>query len=329
MNIVLSIRLNSDLCDSRTAVKLSEVCENTGFDGYWYCEDLFKRDAWIVLSAAAASTSLLKLGTAIVNPFSSNIVEIAMRAATLSEFSGGRFCLGIGVGAPETLRWAEINVDKPLRGLYTAVDKLRKLLNNETSPPYSLAFKVYHKIPIYIGGQGKKTVEAIGRIGDGGLPLIIPPESAQKFFPIIYEGARKAGRDGSTIDISACLWFYVAETREELYSSRKLRELIAYYGPMLSSEVLNTAGLSQEDFTPIAKLVSEQKIDEAIELVTPKMFNLAITATYDEPQKILHRFRELMTMGVKHFNIGPPLGEDLEKAIEFTGRTLRRLKTGI
>ncbi|MEM4494622.1 MAG: LLM class flavin-dependent oxidoreductase [Candidatus Caldarchaeum sp.] len=329
MNTVLSIRLNSDLCDSRTAVKLSELCENTGFDGFWYCEDLFKRDAWVVLSAAAASTSLIKLGTAIVNPFSSNVVEIAMRAATLAELSGGRFCLGIGVGAPETLRWAGLNVDKPLQGLYAAVDKLRKLLDNGTGPPNALTFKVSHKIPIYIGGQGRKTVEAIGRIGDGGLPLIIPPESAQKFLPIIHEGARKVGRDVSSIDISACLWYYVAETKEELNSCRKLRELIAYYGPLLSEEVLNTAGLSRQDFTSIAKLVAEQLIDEAIELVTPKMFNLAITSTYDEPQKILHRFRELMRMGVKHFNIGPPLGEDLGKAIEFTGRVLGGLKTGL
>lgn len=304
--------------DSSRAVKLAAQAELSGFDCFWYCEDLFKRDAWVVLSAAAKATERIGLGTAVVNPFSSSVVEIAMRAATLSELSEGRFRLGLGVGAQETLRWAGIRVDKPLRSFITAVENLKKLMRME-GDSRRLTFNPGFSIPIYIGGQGPKTVELIGRLGDGGLPLLVPPEAATKFLPIIRNSAMKHGRSINSIDVSGCVWYYVADTREELMSSRKPRELIAYYGPLLSDEVLGTAGLRRSDFAEIEKLSQNGEFEQALDLVSPKMFNLVIAGTYDQPDLIVSRFKQLARHGLAHFNIGPPLGEDLEKAVEFTG----------
>jgi len=324
LKILLSLRLNSDLCDSKTAVKTAAEAENLNFDGFWYCEDLFKRDAWIVLSAAAVSTTSIKLGTAIVNPFSSHPVELAMRAATLAEISNGRFSLGIGVGSQETLKWAGIEVSKPVQGLKVAVEKVRQLLEHRVRPP--LSFHAMYKVPIYVGGQGRKTVELIGRIGDGGLPLLVPPESAKIFLPIIYSGAKSAGRDFEKIDVSGCVWFYVAESREELISCITLRELIAYYGPLLSNDVLSIAGLTKEDFMPMMKFIEAGEVEKAFELVHPKMFDLAITATYDEPEKIRYRVKQMLNMGVRHINIGPPIGEDLRKSVEFIAKVINDIR---
>lgn len=110
-------------------MELAQLAEEVGFDVFWYCEDLFKRDAWIVLTAVAEATERMRLGTAIVNPYASHFSELAMRAATLQELSGGRFILGIGPGAPETLAWAGVHVSKPIQGLVKAVTQLRELLN--------------------------------------------------------------------------------------------------------------------------------------------------------------------------------------------------------
>lgn len=325
MRPLLSLRLNSDLADSRRAVRVAVEAERCLFDCFWYCEDLFKRDAWIVLSAVAAATETIGLGTAIVNPFSSSVVEIAMRASTLSELSDGRFKLGIGVGAQETLKWAGIQVDKPITSFVEAVEKLRDLLKPERGQR-RLTFGSGFNIPIYIGGQGPKTVGLIGQLGDGGLPLFVPPEAATKFLPIIRNSAIKSGRSPDNLDISGCFWYYVAEDKEELLASKKLRELIAYYGPLLSDEVLGTAGLHRSDFSLIERLAQEGEFERALDLVTPQMFRLVIAGTYDQPDQIVRRFKQLMSQGVTHFNLGPPLGHDMEKTVEFTSNLWRAIK---
>jgi 5,10-methylenetetrahydromethanopterin reductase len=166
-------------------VELAETAEEAGFDIFWYCEDLFKRDAWIVLSAAM-STERIGLGTAIVNPYTSHVSEIAMRAATLQELSGGRFHLGIGVGAPETLGWAGIHVSKPVAGLVQAVKELRQLFSKELADMGEKAVPRFdygrYNIPIYIGGQGKRLAHLMGELGDGGLPLLVPLKPWVSFF---------------------------------------------------------------------------------------------------------------------------------------------------
>ena len=157
-------------------------------------------------------------------------------------------------------------------------------------------------------------------MGDGGLPLVVPPEAASHSLSWIWAGAREASRNPDKIDISACVWYFIAEDREELESSVELKRLIAYYGPMLSDDVLRSAGLSREDFKALLYYLEMGEEEKALDLVTEEMFRLAISATYDQSEAVIRRFRELEALGVKHFNIGPPIGRDLAKVLDFTGK---------
>ncbi len=315
-----SLRLNSDLCGARRAVELSVLAEGAGFDVFWYCEDLFKRDGWIVLTAAAEATEKLGLGTSIVNPYTSHIAEIAMRAATLQELSGGRFHLGIGVGAPETLKWAGVHVERPVAGLVEAVKRLRLLLTGqhlESSPKAFLRFDYGGQaVPIYIGGQGRKLAYLMGALGDGGLPLIVPPEAVGKFFEWIGEGSRDVGKDFSMLDISGCIWYCIGENGDDLVNNKGLRTLITYYGPMLSDELIATAGLSRDVFERL----------ERGDMLMDDLMRLAVTGTFDDVDKVVKRLKSLYSHGLRHFNIGPPLGDDPAKVIEFTGRVIRKMR---
>src|SRR5713226_1983108 len=88
--IKFSIRLNNDLPVAQY-VELARAAERAGFAQFWVSHDLFLRHVWVILAAVAQATERIEIGSGIVNPYSANLAEIAMGAATLDELSQGRF----------------------------------------------------------------------------------------------------------------------------------------------------------------------------------------------------------------------------------------------
>src|SRR5437016_3352543 len=140
------------------------------------------RSVWIILAAVAQATERIQLGTCIVNPYTLHPAEMAMAAGALDELSGGRACLGISSGASDFLSWIGIEPEYPLTAVTETVAALRRLFAGEPpgpagcfvrnwSPQAYLRFPT-RRIPIYIGAMGPAMLRAIGRVADGGLPLL-------------------------------------------------------------------------------------------------------------------------------------------------------------
>jgi hypothetical protein len=130
-------------------------------------------------------------------------------------------------------------------------------------------------------------------------------------------------RDVSSLDISGCIWYCIDETYDEIIANHGLRELTTYYGPMLSDELLDTAGLSREVF----KMLTVNSLDMPEKLVEG-MMKLAVTGTFDDVDGVVRKLRTLQSFGLTHFNIGPPLGDDPAKVLEFTAEVIKRIKSG-
>jgi 5,10-methylenetetrahydromethanopterin reductase len=327
------IRFNSESGTVREVVRWAQLAEDLGFDDVWYCHDLMKRDAWVTLTAIAAATRRVRVGTCIVNPFSASPAEIAMGAATLQEFSGGRFVLGIGPGDPPYLEWVGARQRRPATGLAEAVALLRRLLRGEEAggdgevfagwqPQARLRMPLPERpVPIYIGGQGPRVLELMGELADGGLPILFPPETIDFVRERVQAGAARAGRDLAAFDLAACVWWSVAETRREAEDA--LRYLTAYYGPSLRAETLAPIGLAPADFEPVRAAWQAGDMEGAMGLLTPPMFRLAI---YGDPEAMVARLRWLAERGVTQINIGPPLGPDREQALRATAALMARLR---
>ncbi|MCP3799650.1 LLM class flavin-dependent oxidoreductase [Allokutzneria sp. A3M-2-11 16] len=81
--------------------------ESYGFDHAWTYDHLAWRsladgpwfDAVTTLTAAALSTSRIRLGTLVANPSIRHPVSFARQLMALDDLSGGRFTLGVGAGA--------------------------------------------------------------------------------------------------------------------------------------------------------------------------------------------------------------------------------------
>jgi len=330
------LRFNSASGTIREVVRWAQLAETLGFDDLWYCQDLMQRDAWVVLTAVASATRRIRIGTCIVNAFSASPAEIAMRAASLQEYSEGRFVLGIGSGDPPYLDWVGLRQRRPLTGLREAVSLLRALLRGDDvggedaagdgAARDSRVFAGWKRgarlrfpipatpIPIYIGGQGPKVTEFMGEAGDGALPIAFPPEVMDGVVERIRIGAARANRSlEAGFDLAACVWWSVSETREQ--AEETLRPLIAYYGPSLRAETLAPIGLAPSDFDEIRAAWQPGDLRRAASLVRPEMFRLAIVGTPDE---IADRIRWLQARGVTQISIGPPLGSDKERALRIT-----------
>jgi 5,10-methylenetetrahydromethanopterin reductase len=320
-----SLRLNNDR-PMAEYLQLAKAAESGGFDQFWVTHDLFQRSAPIILTAVASVTERLKLGTAIVNPYTINPAELAMLAATLDEASNGRFILGLGSGAGDFLKWIGIEQKLPLTAVKETTEVIRRLMAGEraaldgrflqwTEQAY-LRFKPGRQIPIYLGAMGPKMLTAIGEWADGGLPLLFPPEHYTTVLPYIQSGAQTAGRSLDDLDIAGCVWCSVSEDRQAAQDVLKGR--IAYYGYALGPMIWGELGLHKEDFTQIEQaMVVENNPEKAKSFVTEDMLAVGVVGG---PNDLITRIEKLAGMGLQHISLGPPLGPDPLAAVEVIGR---------
>jgi probable F420-dependent oxidoreductase len=171
-------------------------------------------DPYAALAFAAAVTSRIRLGTAVVNlPFVSP-AYLAKQAASLDVLSAGRHDVGLGIGwMPE--EFAATGADMARRGARTAeyVSVLRNLWTRDISefsgefytvPRGRMAPKPVQPggPPVLLGGMARPALERIGRIADGWLTSSRTDLSRiGDGISVVRESAEAAGRDPATLRV--------------------------------------------------------------------------------------------------------------------------------
>jgi 5,10-methylenetetrahydromethanopterin reductase len=323
--VKFGIRFLDHLAPARTLVKWAALAEKKGFDFCWFPHDIFCKHTWAMTTAVAMNTDRIRIGSVGTNPYSTDPSEIATYIATLDELSEGRAVLGLGLHTGKMLEWMGIQVDDMITRTREAIEIVRELLKGEvvayrgqefqwTDQCY-LRFKPFReRVPIYACGFGRDYLAMTGEIGDGSLPMVTPPESAKHMVGAIGEGIRKAGRKPAEIDIAGCAWFSVSESRHSAQDS--IRKIIAYFGPYLEEEALNSIGLSRADFSKIKKYIIQGRYAEAEALVNDQMLGLAVVGT---PEQIIPKIELLIESGITQIAVGGPLGPDPAKTIQLLG----------
>lgn len=166
-------------------------------------------DPMAALSFAAAVTSRIRLGVAIVNlPFVSP-GYLAKQAASLDVLSGGRHDLGLGIGwMPE--EFALTGADMAHRGARAAeyVRTLRTLWAGTVPSPIG---GVHYEVPagtqlprpvqpggppVLLGGMARPALQRVGRIADGWITSSRTDLSRiGTLMAVVRESAEAAGRD--------------------------------------------------------------------------------------------------------------------------------------
>ena len=145
---------------------------------YWHTHDPF-----VALSACAAVTERIRLGTGICLVIERDPITLAKEAASLDMISNGRFVMGIGAGwNREEMENHGANYQKRWKEVREKVLAMREIWNNEEAE-YHGEFVDFDPIwsypkpvqkggpPIWIGANSKWVFERIADYADGWMPI--------------------------------------------------------------------------------------------------------------------------------------------------------------
>lgn len=169
-------------------------------------------DPLVALAAAAAVTTRLELGTAVMLPAQHDVLVCAKQIATLDHLSQGRVVLGVGFGwnSEESANHG-IDPKRKRTALREHMLAMEALWRDETASaagsrvrfseswswpkPYGRA-----RPPVFMGAApGPGTFAHIVEYCDGWMPVAGSDIATQ--VPILHRMAEEAGRDPSTIEI--------------------------------------------------------------------------------------------------------------------------------
>jgi len=257
---------------------------------------------WGVIGAIAASTSRIRLGTAVTCPLIRLHPAIVAHAATTAQaLMDGRFFLGVGTG--ENLnehvlgdRWPP--PDERLEMLEEAVEVMRLLWRGGEQTHRGRHYTVDHarvytlpreQIDVYVAASKPNAAEVAQKIGDGLISTAPDEEVVQAF-----------GNGKPRIGMMHCA--YDRDAKKGLERATKLWPNLALQGPL--GQDLATPS----DFEEAAKMVDEEDV-------------AGQTPHGPDPQPYLELIRRYDEAGFTHVYIHQ-IGDNQDEFAEFAAREL-------
>ncbi len=234
--------------------RIAGVAEESGFASLWVSDHLFVDwgkygasaepqgllECWTTLSALAAITSKVRLGSlTLCNDFR-NPALVAKMAASLDVLSGGRVDIGMGAGwyRPEYqaagLDFASAR--RRIARLGEAVQIIGRILEGEelsfSGDHYSMDGAIARprplqqpRPPLWVGGKGDRLLEVAARVADGwNLSWLGTVEWYRERLEAAERACEKAGRDPGTLRRSAGA--YVLCGRDDRDLTRRWERLV-------------------------------------------------------------------------------------------------------
>ncbi len=223
---------------SMSPTALAVALEERGFDSLWVAEHshipvtrrfthpqgeaaLTKQyydvmDPFVTLSAAAAVTTRLKLGTAVCLIVQRDTIQTAKSVASLDQTSKGRFLFGIGCGwNAEEMEDHGTVYETRTRKMREQVEAMKEIWTKDVAeyhgqivdfPAMNSWPKPVQKPhpPVIIGGAFRLAARRAQRYGDGILPAAPSAGSGspEEFMPRWRQMAEEAGRDWRSLSVT-------------------------------------------------------------------------------------------------------------------------------
>jgi F420-dependent oxidoreductase-like protein len=241
-----------------------------GFASYWTSQ-IFSVDALTAIAVAAREVPEIRFGTGVVPIQPRHPMALAGQALTVSQVSGGRLDLGIGLSHQMVVEgmWG-LPFEKPVRQMREYLEVLGPLLAGE-NPQFGgetvtarggLDVKA-EPPPVLVAALGPQMLKVTGRLADGTVTWMTGPKTiAELTVPTIRAGAEEAGRPDPRVVMALpmCVTDDEAGARERAATEFAVYGILPSYRAMLDREGM--AGPEDLAFIGSADAVAA-RIDEA------------------------------------------------------------------
>jgi probable F420-dependent oxidoreductase len=204
--------------------ELGRLAEERGFESLWFPEhthipagretpypaggelpDEYSRtyDPFVALTAAAAATTTLQLGTGICLVVERDPIITAKEVASLDHLSGGRFQFGVGAGwNREEMANHGTNPKTRMRLMAERVEAMQAIWTQDEAS-YHGEFVNFERIwawpkplqqphpPVWVGGNGPTVLDRVLRFGDGWMPNVVDDDTILRQIAELQERAGK------------------------------------------------------------------------------------------------------------------------------------------
>ena len=204
------------------AAEAARGFEALGFDSVWVCDHLYGPqspqlpilEAWSMVSAVAAITERVQIGTLVTPAGMRNPAQLGKVIATADNIAGGRVIAGLGGGwmAREFTDFGMpfLTTGERLRQLAETVELLRRMWGDEAEVSYSGEFvqadnvvcqpKPPRRVPILIGGAGEKvTLKLVAKQADIWNNLAGQQHALGRKMDVLKRHCEAVGRDADEI----------------------------------------------------------------------------------------------------------------------------------
>jgi probable F420-dependent oxidoreductase len=248
--------------DPQQAVELAVQAERLGFDSVWgndhvstqaYVRNEFPDpprfyDPYMFLAYVAARTTTIKLATAITVMTFRHPVVVAKQAMTLDQLSGGRFALGLGIGAyrEETeAMWPGLKMhrgdyaDEFMQSIEVLFHERRasftgKYISFTDVESYPKA--VQDPLPMLSGGNALGSKQRAGKYGQGWIPACLTPDEIAEGVRDVQAAADAIGRElPADFDIAPQFCVAVGPTADKAMATFEASQMFSHMRSLAQS----------------------------------------------------------------------------------------------
>lgn len=223
-----------------TVAYLAQLREE-GFRRAWFAQMPYEPDLLTALTVGLREVDGIEAGTGVLPIQNQHPMLLAQRALTISQMSGGRLLLGLGMTHQAVTEgmWG-IPWDKPVRRLGEYLDGLLPLLNGEKADASGETVTTRGVLmipgaptpPVYIAALGPKLLQIAGRRSAGTVTWMTGPKTlAGHVSPTLRQAAADAGRADAVRVVAA---IPVSVTDDVDGARKQAAEQFAIYGQLPS-----------------------------------------------------------------------------------------------
>jgi 5,10-methylenetetrahydromethanopterin reductase len=221
---------------------IAREAEEAGFDAIFTAE--VNNDALATAQLMGTATSRIQVGTWIANIYLRHSYTCAQGAGLISNATGGRFILGLGVSHQPVNRALGIEMSDPPTALRRYVTEVRSWLRGEGPATHLPQRPVDPPVPVYVSALTSRVVEMASELADGIMPLFWSAERVAQSKAWIARGRARAAGLGP-LDLTLGLPTYIGD---DLNAMRDLarQNLVLYTGLPFFQRLFRTSGFAAE-----------------------------------------------------------------------------------